>query len=143
MSVGTEQGGTRSRQEDRGRWRVRDVMTADVVTAEKEMSYKQVATLMAEQKVVSRRDLLCVFLRPDDDIVAEVDGVLADILLADPGRVTTSVRDGIVILSGTLSSEDLVTAATRLACDVDGVVSVDSHLKVEPAPASAGQQGSG
>jgi CBS domain-containing protein len=33
--------------------------------------------------IVSRRDLLRLFLRPDDEIAAEVRGVLTDVLLTD------------------------------------------------------------
>jgi predicted transcriptional regulator len=44
--------------------------------------------------VVSRRDLLTVFLRPDEDIAADVRQVLDDILLAEPGRADVAVRDG-------------------------------------------------
>ena len=35
----------------RGQWRVSDVMTADVVTADRNMSYKQTAKLMTDQRV--------------------------------------------------------------------------------------------
>ena len=46
--------------------------------------------------VVSRRDLLAVFLRPDEDIAADVRAVLTEILLAEPGEADVTVRDGIV-----------------------------------------------
>ena len=46
--------------------------------------------------VVSRRDLLAVFLRPDEDIAADVRQVLDEILLAGPGEADMAVRDGIV-----------------------------------------------
>jgi len=36
--------------------------------------------------VVSRRDLLAVFLRPDENIAADVRQVLDEILLAGPGE---------------------------------------------------------
>ena len=51
--------------------------------------------------IVSRRDLLCVFLRPDEEIVAEaraaaIDGVVAthNELIVNPrsGRVTSAAR---------------------------------------------------
>ena len=50
--------------------------------------------------VVSRRDLLTVFLRPDEDIAADVRQVLDEILLAEPGEADVAVRDGIVTLTG-------------------------------------------
>jgi CBS domain-containing protein len=78
--------------------------------------------------IVSRRDLLSVFLRPDEEIAAEVDGLLTGILLEEPGGVTVTVRDGVVILSGTIASADLIPVAERLASQVDGVVAVTSRL---------------
>jgi CBS domain-containing protein len=82
--------------------------------------------------IVSRRDLLSVFLRPDDDIAADVCAVLTDILLEDPEAVTVSVHDGMVKLAGSLSSPELAPAAVRLAAEVDGAVGVIDHLDREP-----------
>jgi len=83
--------------------------------------------------VVSRRDLLAVFLRPDEDIAADVRAVLSEILLADPGEADVAVRDGIVTLTGTLDPAtgahgDLIPVAIRLMWDVDGVVDIVDRL---------------
>ncbi len=83
--------------------------------------------------VVSRRDLLAVFLRPDDDIAADVRQVLHEILLAEPDEVEVTVRDGIVTLTGTLDPAtgahgDLIPVAIRLMWDVDGVVNIIDRL---------------
>jgi CBS domain-containing protein len=43
--------GARARSHRGGRWRVRDVMSTDVVTVGKTTSYKEVARLMTEHKV--------------------------------------------------------------------------------------------
>jgi CBS domain-containing protein len=216
-----------------GRWRVSDVMTTDVVTADKTASYKQAAQIMAGHKVsavpvltknghvagivseadvlrkeerdfgrlgtglprhtrreraqadartvtelmttpvitihpdapvgaaarlmnghrirrlpvvdssgkligiVSRRDLLSVFLRPDEEIAAEVHGMLTGILLAEPDGVTVQVRDGVVTLAGTLAREELIEAAQRLASGVDGVITVVCKLTAAPAATDA------
>ncbi len=85
--------------------------------------------------VVSRRDLLRVFLRPDEDIAADVQHVLADVLLVDPASVTVSAHDGLVTLSGEVAREDLVTIAGRLAGEVDGVLAVVDNLTVATVPA--------
>ncbi|HET9082249.1 MAG TPA: CBS domain-containing protein [Trebonia sp.] len=90
--------------------------------------------------VVSRRDLLAVFLRPDEDIAADVRQVLEEILLAEPAEAEVSVRDGIVTLTGTLDPKtgehgDLIPVAIRLMWDVDGVVDIIDHLG-QPSPAS-------
>jgi CBS domain-containing protein len=99
--------------------------------------------------VVSRRDLLAVFLRPDEDIAADVRQVLNEILLAEPGEADVAVRDGIVTLTGALDPAtgahgDLIPVAIRLMWDVDGVVDIIDRLgqpvtQTQPAPPA--QQG--
>jgi CBS domain-containing protein len=78
--------------------------------------------------IVSRTDLLRVFLRPDADIQAEVTAVLTDIVLADPAQIRVSVHNGMVALGGRLATEEQVTSAIRLIGAVDGVVGVTSKL---------------
>ena len=212
------------RRPHRGRWRVSDVMTADVVTVGKTTPYKEVASIMTDQKVnavpvvtkdrrvvgmvseadvirkeergfgrlgtglprrthqeraqaearraadlmtspaitihpdaplgaaarlmnghrirrlpvvdqsgkligiVSRRDLLSVFLRPDEEIAAEVHSALIGILLEEPGEVEVTVRNGVVTMSGALNRKNLIPVAERLAAGVDGVVGVTCEL---------------
>jgi CBS domain-containing protein len=91
--------------------------------------------------IVSRRDLLSVFFRPDDEIAAEVHGVLTGVLLAEPDDVEVKSRDGVVVLSGTVAKEDLIPVAERLAAGVDGVVTVVCKLTGRPATASVPQAG--
>ncbi len=88
--------------------------------------------------VVARHDLLAVFLRPDEDIAADVRQVLDEILLAEPDEVEVAVRDGVVTLTGTLDPAtgahgDLIPVAIRLMWDVDGVVDVIDRLG-QPSP---------
>jgi CBS domain-containing protein len=88
--------------------------------------------------VVSRRDLLTVFLRTDEDIEADVRQVLDEILLAEPGEADVAVRDGIVTLTGALDPAtgthgDLIPVAVRLMWDVDGVVDIIDRLG-QPQP---------
>jgi len=81
--------------------------------------------------IVSRCDLLSVFLRPDEDIAREVREMLTQILLADPASVTVRVRNGVVALAGQLGSaeqHDLIRVAARLTWDIDGVVDVVNKL---------------
>jgi len=78
--------------------------------------------------IVSRTDLLRVFLRPDADIEAEVTAVLTEIVLAEPAQVQVSVHNGVVALGGRLETEEQVASAIRLAGAVDGVVGVTSKL---------------
>jgi CBS domain-containing protein len=90
--------------------------------------------------VVSRRDLLALFLRPDEDIAADVRQMLDEILLAEPGEADVAVRDGIVTLTGALDPTtgthgDLIPVAIRLLWDVDGVVDIVDRLG-QPQPAT-------
>ena len=83
--------------------------------------------------IVSRRDLLSVFLRPDADVAHDVRQVLDELPLSDPKDVALTVRDGVVTLSGTIESasqrqQDLITVALRLTWNVDGVVDVVNKL---------------
>jgi CBS domain-containing protein len=75
--------------------------------------------------IVSRRDLLTVFLRPDSDVAADVREIFDEMLPIGPRAVTVTVQDGVVILSGPLDTDrDLVAVAIRLAWGVDGVVDI-------------------
>lgn len=79
--------------------------------------------------IVSRHDLLSVFLRPDADILREVRHLVGETPFRNPADVTVTVRHGVVILAGFIRLEpgqrhDLIRAAIRSICDVDGVVDV-------------------
>jgi CBS domain-containing protein len=89
--------------------------------------------------IVSRRDLLSVFLRPDAQIEAEVGELLTEILFADPATVRVVVHGGVVTLLGQPGSQDhdLIPVAIRLIWDIDGVVDVVDKTGAETAPASA------
>jgi len=78
--------------------------------------------------VVSRRNLLSVFLRTDKEIASEVGAVLHNVLLVPANSVTVSVRDGVVSLAGRADSEVTRRAAVKLAQDVFAVVEVIDKL---------------
>jgi CBS domain-containing protein len=110
-----------------------DLMTAPPVTIGPDATLAAAARLMNARGVrrlpvtgadcqligiVSRRDLLSVFLRPDPDIAHDVRLVLAEIGLTRPAGVAVSVRHGVVTLTG-IPGE--LAVGVR---DVDGVVDV-------------------
>jgi CBS domain-containing protein len=92
--------------------------------------------------IVSRRDLLSVFLRPDPDITADARQIIDEIPFADPTRIIVIVRHGVVTLTGTAESpvgrhQDLVALAIQMIWDVDGVVDVRNRInevKATPEP---------
>lgn len=79
--------------------------------------------------IVSRADLLRVFLRHDGAIREEiVHDVLGRTLWLAPGTVDVVVRDGVVLLNGRLPRRSMVPLVERLCRSVDGVVAVHRTL---------------
>jgi CBS domain-containing protein len=125
-----------------------ELMTAPAITVGPHVTIPAAARLMNTQRIrrlpvvddkgsligiVSRRDLLSVFLRPDEDIKADICQVLDEILAAEPGEADVTVRNGIVTLTGSLDPKggphgDLIPLAIRLMWGVDGVVDIIDHL---------------
>ena len=75
--------------------------------------------------VVSVRDLLRVFLRPDEDIKAEVvNDVLPHYLGTSPVLVQVDVTDGVVRLTGELERKSMLAIVLPAVRAVDGVIDV-------------------
>ena len=80
--------------------------------------------------VVSRGDLLRVFLRHDSAIREEIRReVLEHTLYLAPYAVQVEVVDGVVTLRGELERRSLLPILLRLCQSVDGVVAVHDHLR--------------
>ncbi|MFB7368873.1 CBS domain-containing protein [Streptomyces sp. NPDC056222] len=123
-----------------GSHRAEDLMTSPVVTVAPDASLPQAARLMAAHRVkrlpvvdessiiqgiVSRSDLLKVFLRPDDHLAAVVrHDVVEYVFPPSQGRVEVRVDAGVVTLSGEVRDTALIPLAARLALAVEGVVDV-------------------
>lgn len=83
--------------------------------------------------VISRSDILRIFLRSDLSIRREInDELLADFSLVGRGRISPDVRDGVVTLEGEVEPGALTSVMLRLVASVPGVVGVHNHLKVVP-----------
>ncbi|WP_324787763.1 CBS domain-containing protein [Streptomyces sp. H51] len=125
-----------------------ELMTAPAVTARTGDTLAQAARAMARggvkrlpvvdesgvlQGVVSRSDLLSVFLRSDEDIAREVRReVVATLFPGQVERVRVRVREGVVRLTGRVRDTTLVPVAARLTRAVEGVVDVDCALLGPP-----------
>ncbi|MGW7409977.1 CBS domain-containing protein [Streptomyces sp. NPDC054833] len=147
------------RDGDPGRYtqlrRLADLVKAGAVTAEELMtvpaltvppyaSLGQAARIMALHKVkrlpvvddegelqgiVSRSDLLKVFLRDDEDIAEEVRREIVALVFPAPLEpIRVEVHDGAVKLTGRIPDTTLVPITTRLVRAVEGVVDVDCAL---------------
>lgn len=106
-----------------------------LVEAARVMDHNQVKRLPVVDEagvlvgIVSRSDLLQVFLRPDRAIHEEiVRDVLRDTLRLAPGTVHVEVREGVVTLRGLVERHSVAAVAVRLCRSVDGVVAVHDQL---------------
>ncbi|TQJ57613.1 CBS domain-containing protein [Streptomyces sp. NBC_00080] len=99
--------------------------------------------------VISRADLLSVFLRGDSAIREEITGeVLLRTLGITPDGIDVRVVDGRVALKGTVERKSLVPVVVRLCQGVDGVVDVSADLRhrvddiqAEPEPGASRRAG--
>lgn len=84
--------------------------------------------------IVSEKDLLSIFLRPDPDIQ---DEIVRSVILGEPGedlrRITVGVRDGIATLTGSIPDEELARRAVDQVGRIDGVIEVVAQLSVGAA----------
>ena len=79
--------------------------------------------------VVSRRDLLRLFLRDDEQLRADVlQQVFHRVLLADPATFDVSAKAGVVSVRGRLERRTDTELAARLIKAMPGVVDVESDL---------------
>ncbi|MGX4695319.1 CBS domain-containing protein [Streptomyces sp. JNUCC 63] len=124
--------------------RAEELMSAPAVCARPEWTVVEAARLMETQDVkrlpvvdeadrllgiVSRGDLLRIFLRRDEAIREEITGdLLRRTLGLDPRDVTAEVRDGRVTLAGTVEQRSLIPVIEQLCRGVDGVVSVTTQM---------------
>ncbi|MEU7746048.1 CBS domain-containing protein [Nonomuraea sp. NPDC049158] len=79
--------------------------------------------------IVSRRDLLKVFLRADEAIRTLVlTGIPTSAMWTDPKGLDVKVTEGVVTLNGIVSRHTEAIAAIRMAESIDGVVAVHDEL---------------
>ncbi|MHC3469872.1 CBS domain-containing protein [Streptomyces sp. 7R007] len=119
-----------------------ELMSTPAVTVHADASLAEAARIMARrqvkrlpvvdsvgmlQGVVSRGDLLKVFLRGDEEIAEEIRHTVLGRLPVTT-RLTVSVADGVVTLGGTLADRSLVPVVARAVRAVEGVVDVRPDL---------------
>ncbi|MBN0043732.1 CBS domain-containing protein [Streptomyces actuosus] len=119
-----------------------ELMSSPAVTVHADAPVSEAARIMARrhvkrlpvvdgvgvlQGVVSRADLLKVFLRPDADIAEDVRREVLEPVEA-AAAVTVAVDEGVVTLGGTLADRLLVPVIARAARAVEGVVDVRLEL---------------
>ncbi|MEW1700395.1 CBS domain-containing protein [Streptomyces sp. NPDC091278] len=124
--------------------RAGDLMSSPAVTVRADASLSEAARIMARrgvkrlpvvdgigmlEGVVSRSDLLKVFLRGDGEIAEEIRRVVLG--GSAPSGLDVSVTEGVATLRGTLGNRSLVPLLTRAALAVEGVVDVRMELDAQ------------
>ncbi|KUL22198.1 CBS domain-containing protein [Streptomyces regalis] len=134
-----------------------ELMSTPAITVHPDATLAQAARIMAVrhvkrlpvidaegmlQGIVSRADLLKVFLRSDEDIEEEVRRTVISYLFpALSHTIHVNVNEGVVTLRGQVRDTSLVSVAARLVRAVEGVVDVEPHLTGgSGAPAGPGPQ---
>ncbi|GGT37235.1 hypothetical protein GCM10010271_46560 [Streptomyces kurssanovii] len=122
----------------------RDLMSAPAITVPADATLPRAARLMAQHQVkrlpvvdergflkgiVSRSDLLKVFLRTDEDLAEEVKHEVVDRFFpVSRGGIQVDVDRGCVTITGTVRDASLIPVAERLIRAVEGVVDVRCDL---------------
>jgi len=121
-----------------------DIMTSPVITVESDTGLGDAARLMQEKNlrrlvvvdegdriagIVSRSDVLKVFLRTDDEIREEIRSeLIPSLLMSTPDAVNVDVQWNVVTFSGEVDRRSEADIVTRLAGELDGVVGVVDQL---------------
>jgi len=125
----------------------KDFMTAPAVTIGPDESIPAAARRMTQRGVgrlpvvdasgrcvgmVTRRDLLAAYLRPDEEIHDElVHDLIPHRMSIDPSTLPVRVRDGVVTLEGRVECRSMIPLIRSLVAAVDGVVDVEVKTTFE------------
>ncbi|MFD7970925.1 CBS domain-containing protein [Streptomyces clavifer] len=119
-----------------------DLMSTPAITVHANAPLGEAARIMARRQVkrlpvvdssgllegvISRGDLLKVFLRSDEDIGAEATDVLSG--LPDTAGLEARVADGVVTLGGVLPDRAMVPLVARAVRAIEGVVDIRLDLR--------------
>ncbi|MEU7059111.1 CBS domain-containing protein [Streptomyces sp. NPDC046197] len=121
-----------------------ELMSTPAVTVHADATLAEAARIMALRRVkrlpvvnsegllegvVSRGDLLKVFLRPDNDLADEIRRDIVDVLFPAPVEpVHVTVTEGVATLTGRVQDTARIQLAVRMVRGVEGVVGVDCRL---------------
>ncbi|MEV5837620.1 CBS domain-containing protein [Nocardia sp. NPDC052112] len=121
-----------------------DFMSTPVITVQPGARLTTAAALLARHNIkrapvvdtdgglhgiISRKDLLSVYLRTDAELADEIRAeVLTRAMWVPPTDVTVEVSDGVATLRGKVERQSMIEVITALTTAVDGVVDVRNQL---------------
>lgn len=136
------------RRQERGKasgTTARELMSSPAITIGPEASVRDAAKVMHDRRIkrlpvvdgdgrlvgmISRSDVLRVFLRSDDEIRREIfEDVIQRTMLLDAPALVISVAGGVVSATGEVDRKSDARNLTRLSAAVAGVVAVESHIR--------------
>ncbi|MGH3118032.1 MAG: CBS domain-containing protein [Gaiellales bacterium] len=121
-----------------------DLMSTPAVAVHQDAQLTEAARIMARKRVkrlpvvdgegrlagiVSRGDLLKVFLRSDEDIAEEIRHEIIGLLPGAAPSLRVDVEKGVATLRGELHDSSYMPVAARLIRSVEGVVDVEFDLE--------------
>ena len=121
-----------------------DLMTSPAVSVHEDAQLTEAARIMARKRVkrlpvvdgegrlrgiVSRGDLLKVFLRADGDIAEEIRRDVVSLLPKTDSSIDVHVDEGVVTVTGHLTDSALTPVLARLIRSVEGVVDTRFDLQ--------------
>jgi CBS domain-containing protein len=121
----------------------RDLMTSPAVTISPEASVADAACSMHDRRVkrlpvidpeghvlgvISRIDLLCAFLREDEEIAHQVHDVIAEEFASYQDGFRVIVEEGVVTVEGRVELKSHVPELVHRLEEVEGVVAVEDHV---------------
>ncbi len=119
------------------------LMTVPVVTVHPETPLRQAAKTMLEKRIkrlpvvsagwlvgiVSRADLMRVYLLPDEDLRRQAERLLSGTLgMAAAAALRVAVREGVVSIEGEVATHSEADLIPRLIGGLEGVVSIASRV---------------
>lgn len=138
---------TKHRWEQAAGLTAKDVMTSPVRSVSPDTTASAAARELAEAGVrrlfvidgdgalvgvLSRRDLLKLYLREDGELRTTIrDEIFGRTLWVDPDTVDVEVTDGVVTLQGQLERQSEIDIADHLVRALPGVVDVQNRLRPE------------
>jgi CBS domain-containing protein len=136
---------TKHRWEQASGVTARDVMTSPVKAVSPDLAASSAARELAATGVrrlfvvdsdgalvgvLSRRDLLKLFVREDDELRTTIrDEIFGRMLWVDPDSLHVAVTDGVVTVQGKLERQSEVEIAEHLVRALPGVVDVHNQLR--------------
>jgi CBS domain-containing protein len=110
-----------------------DALITDAARRMQERDVRRLVVVDARGRIagiVSRSDLLQIFLRTDADLLEElVDDIIPAIIPNDSRTVEVEVQSNVITLSGEVDRRSDAEILVRLARDIDGAVDVVNRMR--------------